>query len=238
MQDQLFDMLVNKDEITWQNLIYDLVKSEQMDPWDIDVGLLVKRYLDTLKKLKEANFLISGKVVLAAAILLYIKSHKLINEDIANLDLILFGKEEEEFEGSLLDELEEEKEYIDLSLIPKVPHVRKRKVSVDDLIKALQKALEVDKRRTLRRIRDQALKVEIPEKKVDISKLIKEVFDKIKKFLSTKEVVTFNELVGSNRKEDKIQTFIPLLHLTQQQEIDLNQEEHFGEIKITLYKNG
>jgi len=238
MQDQLFDMLVNKDEITWQNLIYDLVKSEQMDPWDIDVGLLVKRYLDTLKKLKEANFLISGKVVLAAAILLYIKSHKLINEDIANLDLILFGKEEEEFEGSLLDELEEEKEDIDLSLIPKVPHVRKRKVSVDDLIKALQKALEVDKRRTLRRIRDQALKVEIPEKKVDISKLIKEVFDKIKKFLSTKEVVTFNELVGSNRKEDKIQTFIPLLHLTQQQEIDLNQEEHFGEIKITLYKNG
>ena len=37
-------------------------------------------------------------------------------------------------------------------------------------------------------------------------------------------------------KEDKVFTFIPLLHLTNQRKIDLNQENHFGEIEIVLAK--
>ncbi|MBI2109725.1 hypothetical protein HYT58_00960 [Candidatus Woesearchaeota archaeon] len=73
MQERLFDMLVNQDEITWQAIIYDLVKSEQMDPWDIDINILTHRYLETVRGLEEHNFFISGKVILAAAILLKIK---------------------------------------------------------------------------------------------------------------------------------------------------------------------
>ena len=46
--------------------------------------------------------------------------------------------------------------------------------------------------------------------------------------------LTFSQLVPSNTKEDKIYTFIPLLHLTTQRKIDLTQQEHFGEIEIML----
>ena len=74
MQDRIYNMLMQKDEITWQSIIYDLVRTGEMDPWDIDISVLSKRYLETLKTLKEAHFLISGKIVLAAAILLKIKS--------------------------------------------------------------------------------------------------------------------------------------------------------------------
>jgi len=94
MHNEIYEMLVNKDEITWQTLIYDLVRSDQMNPWDIDISLLAKNYIETVKKLKEANFLISGKVLLAAALLLKIKSERLIEEDFANFDALLYPSEE------------------------------------------------------------------------------------------------------------------------------------------------
>ena len=77
MQDRLLNMLMQENEITWQTIIYDLVKSEQMNPWDIDVSVLSQKYLETIKQLQEHNFFISGKIILDAAILLKIKSIKL-----------------------------------------------------------------------------------------------------------------------------------------------------------------
>ena len=50
----------------------------------------------TVKKLQEMNFFISGKVVLASAILLKIKSNRLVNEDIARLDNLLYPSEDDE----------------------------------------------------------------------------------------------------------------------------------------------
>ena len=80
MQEQIYNMLIQKDEITWQSLLLDLIKSEQMDPWNIDITQLSKKYLDAVKDMKEANFFISGKVLLACSLLLKIKSNKLINQ--------------------------------------------------------------------------------------------------------------------------------------------------------------
>ena len=237
MQDQIYDMLMKRDEITWQSLIYELVRSEQMNPWDIDVGLLARRYLETLKKMKEMNFFISGKVVLASAILLKIKSYKLVEEDISNLDSILF-KNEREYDVDLTEEESyEEREDLKVDLVLKTPHSRKRKVGIDDLIGALEKALEVDKRRIVRRMREREIDVEIPEKKVDISKLIKNIFDRIKNVLSKKEVVMFSELIEDDKRENKIAIFVPLMYLSNQQKVDLNQREHFSDIEITLYES-
>ena len=236
MQDKLYNILMQKDEITWQSLIYELVKTKQMDPWDIDVSLLAQRYLQALKKLKEANFFISGKVILAAAILLKIKSDKLLTENIANLDSQLFSKGEIE-DLAFEESIERIKLIENPRLTIKTPLARKRKVMLQDLMLALNKALEVDKRRTLRKIREaEAIaKLEIPEKKIDITSLIRDTYQKIIDFFTRKkEKLTFTQLVSSDRKEDKILTFVPLLHLDTQGKIDLQQQQHFGEIEITL----
>ena len=228
MQDKLFQMLMQKNELTWQTIIYDLVKSEQMDPWDIDISLLTKKYLETIQKLKEHNFFISGKIILASAILLKLKSIKLITEHLKEFDNLLFQREE--------NLLEEEKQVFyeeTPSLLIKTPQPRKRKVSLNDLMKALQKALEVNERRVLKKVNEKALvEIQIPEKKVDITKLILDLYSKIKQLFMKKEVITFTGLVNSNRKEDKIYTFVPLLHLANQGKVDLDQKEHFGEIFI------
>lgn len=225
---------MQKDEITWQSIIYDLIRSGEMDPWNIDISLLTKKYLETLKTLKEAHFLISGKVVLAAAILLKIKSDRLITEKIANFDSQLFSQGEIEDMDNFEDNVERIKLLENPKLTIKTPLARKRKVSLNDLMGALQRALEVDQRRTLKRIREEEhlAKVKIPEKKVDISVLIKDLYSMILDFFSRKSTLTFSELVPSGRREDKITTFIPMLHLVNNGKIDIEQKEHFGEINI------
>src|SRR3990167_8829587 len=93
--DRIFSIIFSKtDEVTWQSIIYELVKTEQMDPWDIDVSILTQKYIEMLRSLKEHDFRISGKVVLAAAILLKLKSNKLVGDDLNDLDRLLIGVEE------------------------------------------------------------------------------------------------------------------------------------------------
>lgn len=238
MQDQILDMLLKEDEITWQSIIHDLVRTEQMDPWDIDLSLLSQKYLAIIQRLDELNFFISGKVILAASILLKIKSDKLLVENIASFDSQLFNQDSLD-----LDEELEQRDEIKLTESPKLtiktPLARKRKVTLNDLLSALEKALKVDKRRTVRKLSEIRAReeIQIPEKKIDITKKIKELYQKISSFFSTKkEILTFSLLIPSNRKEDKISTFIPLLHLATQEKINLTQKEHFGEIIIELEK--
>ena len=118
-------------------------------------------------------------------------------------------------------------------LLLKTPQARKRKVGLDDLMKALNKALEVDKKRKIRKAKERVIReIRLPEKKINIGDLIKIIYDKVLNFFKKKEEVTFTELVNSEKKEDKIMTFIPLLHLDNRNKLNLEQKEHFGEIFI------
>jgi len=236
MQEKILDMLMQEDEITWQTIIFDLVKSGELNPWDVDISILTFKYLEIIKQLKEANLFISSKVLLASAILLKIKTERVISEGIASLDYYLFPPEELEE----LDGFNEGKKRIKLDVEPKLtvktPMARKRRVTVNDLIGALEKALEVNERRVMRKARREEIPedLKLPDKGVDISSLIKQMHLKIIKWFSKKEVLEFNELVPGFGKKDKIYTFVPLLHLSNQESVELDQPEHFGSIYIKL----
>lgn len=235
--ERIFNIIFSKaDEITWQSIIYELVKTEQMDPWDIDVGIISQKYINMLRSLKEHDFRISGKVLLAAAILLKMKSTRLVGEELTELDRLLIGVEGE-MEELGFDETTEIPKLGEIpSLIPRTPQPRKRKVSIFDLVDALERALEVKKRRLLHSI--PPLDLEVPKKKRDITQVIREVYGKIKSFFITAltERLTFSKLLPSETKEDKVYTLIPLLHLAQQNKIELVQDSPFGEISILMKK--
>lgn len=243
MEEKLVEIIVENDEITWKDIIYDLVKSDQMDPWDIDIAKLTKLFIDKLKNLKKFNFKVSGKAVLAAALLLKIKSNRLVGEDMDEFDRLLASKDinEEEFYDELAAEMrdpsmisEEEK----VTLIPRTPQPRSRKVSVYDLMNALEKALEVKKRRLIKSMPEEG--IEIPAMQKDISLSIKEVFKSIMDFFVTGgKKLTFRKLVENDHsKEERIGKFQPLLHLDYQRKIELHQEKPFADIDIELlYKN-
>ena len=233
MQEQIYDMLLKENEVTWQDIIYNLIKSEEMNPWDVDITKLTQRYIQTVKEMTEMNYHISGKVLLASAILLKIKSRRLVQEDINNFDSFLFHTEEE------FEELDDFLPYHEhrIDEIPKLgvrtPQARKRKVSVNDLIRALEKALKVDNRRKLRLQSFLSFnKPEIPAKTVDIHDLIKKMYNKLSGVFESKKNVKFSEMLSGEHKEDKIFTLMPLLYLHHDKCISLSQEEHFGDIDI------
>ena len=241
--EHIYDVLMKQDEITWRSIILELIKSEQMDPWNINVSKLSKMYIKALKKLKEMNLQLSGKVLLAAALLLRIKSSRLIGDDLMEFDRLLASGDEsddiysdEQFVESELNSMGAQLGKEQLSLIPKTPQPRKRKVSVYDLIDALAIALNVRRRRILNQIQTKEMKA--PEKKFDISQLMDDLYNDVARYLTREQAnkVAFSDLVPGDSKQDKILTFIPLLHLTNARKVDLAQHQHFGEIWVSLAK--
>lgn len=231
--DKIFEILFEKDDITWQTIIYELVKSGDIDPWDIDISQLTNRYIDIVKKLKEFDFKVSGKVLLAAAILLKIKSNRLVGEDLEELDRIISGQSDEGFFDENVNLTLTQEDGQIQPLIPRLPQPRKRKVSIYDLMGALEKALEVKQRRLIKNM--PSFDIEIPKKRPNINLVIQNLYLRIKRFfVMGQKNLTFSNLIPSQSKEDKVFTFIPLLHLAHRRKIDLDQKTHFGEIEIYL----
>lgn len=231
--DELYDLLTSQ-ELSWHAIIQDLIRSEQLDPWDIDLSLLTRKYLEKVKELEEANFFVSSKILLAAAILLRIKSELLLEKYIKSIDEILFNKPEKKekpVEEIRLGEVSE--------IFPRTPVPRFRKVTLQELMSALNKAISTEQRRIRKEIEvKQAMHeatILLPRKKINISEKIHEVYNKIKKLFQIKQGkrLSFTELAG-NKKEERIVTFLPLLHLDSQEKVSLEQKKHFDEIFINL----
>jgi len=236
MQERIYQLLVDENEISWKSIIFDLVKSKEMDPWDVDISMLAKWYLEKLNQLKTTDLKLSGKVLLAAALMLRLKSKKLVGEDLSEFDRLLAVSEMsgDQFYDSLEQELSQgEKIAIEgnFELFPRTPQPRQRKVSVYELVKALEKALEVKKRRIMNRLHD-GPELVMPEQKFDITSALSSLYSRILGFFKSSKHVSFTELLPSQTKEDKVFTFIPLLHLSNQKKVFLDQKEHFGEIRV------
>lgn len=234
MQDKIYKLLVEENEITWQSIIYNLIKKEQLDPWNINLSILAKKYIERIKELKQHNFFVSGKVLLASALLLRLKSHKFLTEYISNFDTFLYPPQEQEL-ADILDNMDNRayKEEKIPSLLLKTPQERKRQVTLNELMHALEKALDIDFKREIRK-RNYAIirPVELPKNIVNITEVIKNLYNKIISMFKKNENVTFSKLIPSQKKEDKLFTFLPLIYLETDGKIRLEQEVPFGEIRI------
>ncbi len=239
MREQILDIILDKEEVSWKTIILDLVKTEQMDPWDIDITLLTQKYIQAIKEMQEHDLRVSGKVLLAAAMLLKMKSSHLVDSDISKLDALISQSEEEdveEFYENIHSYGRSKRDKEQYTLIPRNPQPRNRKVSVNDLVNALQRAM-ASKKRVLEKIRPQQFKM--PERKVDIMGVIKDVYDKLTYYTKKENTkkLTFSKLLPARAgKEEKVYTFLPLLHLENQHRIDMNQEKPFSEIEVELLK--
>jgi len=234
-QEQIHDLLFNR-EIGWQEIIYDLIHTEQLDPWDIDIVVLSDKFLEKAAKYEETDFFVTSKVLLAASLLLRIKSEFLLNKYIRSIDDILFGKKEQkkiEFERIELDE--------DIpSLIPKSPIPRYRKVTLAELMESLNKAIVTENRRIKKEILNKnALRessISLPKRTFNIKDKLKEIHGKIIFYFkqnSDNKKISYTDLIGTER-EQRISSFFPLLQLENNKKVWLEQADHFEEIHIWL----
>jgi len=235
--EQVYDMLTNN-ELSWQAILYDLINTEQLNPWDIDLGLIANKYLEKIQELEEANFFISSKVLLAASLLLRIKSEILLNTYIRSLDDILFGKKEEE--KKVYEKIELDPDEIP-DLYMRTPIPRARKVTLQELMTALNKAIKTESRRIGKEISDKQAEKEaeivFPKARINIKDRIRKIYAKVQTMFKHKQTkLSYSELIGKDR-EERIISFLPMLHLDNQQKVWLEQENHFDEIYVWLYKH-
>lgn len=155
--EQITNILMDEENIRWQSLIYELVRSGKVDPWDIDLTRFANEYLAMIQKLKQLNFRLSGKVVLAAAILLKLKTNQLGLQELIGMleepapEEILpedeqFVDEDEEKLIKLANHIEHNQKKT-FMIEPKLDAPKTRKVTVFELMNALKKAMDVDDRR-------------------------------------------------------------------------------------------
>jgi len=233
-QEQIHGLLFGN-KLSWQAIIYDLINSEQLNPWDIDISLLSNKYLNKIRDLEEHDFFVSSKVLLAAALLLRMKSEILLNYDIKSLDDVLFGRKEEAKKYTQ-ERIELDEEMPDL--VPRTPLPRHRRVTLKELMAALGKAIRTEGRRIKKVVvakqHDYETSISLPKKRINIRDQLRGVYGRLKDiFSSRKEKLAFSEFAGV-KKDDRIAAFIPLLHLDYQQKVWLEQDGHLEEIWILM----
>jgi segregation and condensation protein A len=233
-QGQFFDLITGK-ELSWQAVIYDLIKTEQLDPWNIDLGILADRYVEIIQQMEEADFFVSSKVLLACSLLLRLKSEILINSYIQDLNDALYGrKDDKKYELEKLFVNEDELP----TLIPRTPMARHKKVTLEELMNALNQAIETESRRIKKEIKGRqaeksALTVMPKNNFVPLKVRIKNIFGIVQGHIDNgNEHLKFHDMAQT--KEEQLASFVPVLHLSNNGKIYLRQPEHFDHIHMTL----
>ncbi len=126
----------------WKSILVELVKSEKMDPWNIDLIGLANQYAAKIASLTETNLRIPANAILALSILLKFKSKKLRISSIEELD-------ELQTELSALSPAEKR---LFESMVPELQNpraLREGGVSLDSLVEAIEELISKSKRKSL-----------------------------------------------------------------------------------------
>ncbi len=206
------------EDATWKDVLIQLVNKNELDPWNIDISRLVEEYLSTIRKVQLLDLKVPANIMLAAAILVRLKSD-LLNFDEAQQE------ESVESEAPML--------YAD-TLFPKGRLPPKRKITLKELIDALEEAIKIKESREERLAKSHEY-IPFVVSTIDVEQEANEIFEILKKNADKMNMLTFSTLIKvAEGKDPLLEVFIPLLFLAQQQKIVIMQEEFFGEILIKL----
>jgi segregation and condensation protein A len=217
-QMDLMDLI---EQPAWKTILIDLVKSNKMDPWDIDVAGLTQKYLNKINQLETSNLKVPANAILACAILVKTKSKQ----------LKLSSVEEEEEEVTMTDEQKE----LFLEEIPDLMasrSFREGKISLDELVNSIEGIIQ--QTTPLKRNMREIPKMELDFDTTSIEDKLGDVLDLIKDKVDSQGLVMFNDLVENNENNSLINVFLPVLFLMNSGKILAYQEDFFGDIFVKL----
>ncbi len=208
---------------TWRELLMELVESKRLDPWDINIAGMLDAYIDIIKRMKVLDLRVPANIILAASILLRMKSES----------LSVYDEEEQEMAA------EEQQPFARPSVaVPELVNRMRlqpgRKITLQELMAELGNAMKTEeKRRHYTEEIQMPLSITVTE---DIDSRRDSVLSLLKSNVDRLGMATFSALgQGFQSMEDKVlKLFVPLLFLAQDEIITLSQEELFGEIIVRL----
>lgn len=235
------------------DLLLHLINRLEIDIYDIPVAQITEQYLVYIKTMNELKLDVASEFLVMAATLLAIKSKMLLPKHEEHVD-------EEDFEHSFeedpreelveklieyrkfkeaahdLKTLEEERGLMytkppsDLSDYAKEvqPKNNELNVSLYDMLAAFQKLL---RRKKLQR----PLATKITRQEISIEKRMEEILHELRHLEGRK---SFDDLFPYPGKEHVVVTFLAILELIKRNEINVEQQNNFGEILVEAVKEG
>lgn len=208
---------------SWKQLLCELVVSEKLDPWDIDITRVADGFFKMVKSMEKTDFHIPANIILACAILLKYKSNA----------LRVFEEPAEAFEEPEPLVFEDEGEIPALRIKARIPP--KAHISLDELIGEMEKAMKYDDVEMAPRVRAKHREtVEITLPDYDIEKEMKDLYSRMENKADSEGLVLFSSLVSKSTPVETVLTLAPLLHLAQEKAVGLKQDAMWGEIFIKV----
>ncbi len=223
------------------DLLLHLVKESKMDIYEVPIEHITSEYLNFIDEMEEMNIDIASEYLVLASELIHLKSKMLLNikdsEDDSEQLEFKIGTEEE-----LRNRLIEYKRYKELcedfklleskrgEVLTKLPESLSEyktevplntDTTIDDLVKAMSFFLERQKF-------TKPLSTKITRKELSVEKRTREIRD----ILGKHKRVDFFELFEEPTRDYIVVTFLSILEMTKNKEIDIKQEQNFSNILI------
>ena len=221
------------------DLLLHLIKKSKMEIFDIEISEITKEYLNYIKEMTDMNLDIASEYLVMAAELIEMKSRKLLpnkkdeeeKEEDENTEeelkrrLIEYKKDKESTE--VFRNLEENR----ANYYTKAPESLKQysseklendgSVGIFDLLDAFQKLLE-------RQEYNKPKNTKITRKELSV----KERVAKIRDILKVHKKVNFIELFDNFSKPYVVVTFLSVLEMAKNREINIKQDNNFSDIYL------
>ncbi len=209
------------DQPAWKSILLDLVESEKMNPWDIDVTILSEKYLKKINELESNNLRVPANAILACAILVKTKSKYL---KLSSID-------DEEDEDSIKNRQ---------LLLEDIPDLvanrsfREGKISLDELVSSIEDIIHrTSPKKNAARI---IPRMEINFDSTSIEEKMELVFNNIKSKADSEGIVLFKNLIDTEGVDGMVDTFLPVLFLMNSGKIIAYHNEFFGEIFVQIVR--
>lgn len=245
-----FDINSPEEALDGIALLVSMAKSGKIDPWNIDIVDVTDKYLIQMAEKKASNLKNTGRTIWLASVLLKLKSNVLVGLDPMDFDSVMAQENFEEYDDDF------EPDYnaapvrknnvvsIDEALKRRLSTRlnRKRTVTLQDLIKQLKFYEELDKKQALKNTLERAKRRARSYENFSADDIVnlahEEYIDKTVNKLRTKLEEIFvksTKVELSNLVEigmDKISAYIALLFLSAESDIELVQEEFYGDLFV------
>lgn len=224
LETQSFSYLENMvSKPTWKDILLDLISSESIDPWNIDLVRLADDFLKRVKAMEKADFIIHANVILAAAILLKYKSNYLRFLNYQS-ELPDFPPEDIPGEGEDIPQL---------TLSSRIPP--KRQFTLDEILVEMERIIKYDtgdRVKVPRGAITEVVDLELPEH--DIEHDLEDVLQKIRGSTDNEGWSLFSRLTPDGDIQKTVYNLLCVLYLVQREAVDIRQDKMFGEIFIRL----
>ena len=208
----------------WKTILISLVKSEKMDPWNIDVRILAQKYMEKIRSLQHSDLRLPANAILASAILLKFKARALrltsIEEEM-DMDFKSLMTEEQLL-GGMMPEL----------VNPRL--TREGKVTLDQLVESIEAILEKTKSKVQRELSGRNRpQFQIPFQGMNVAGVMEEVMQKTKAHADSTGLALFSHIIEGNKPSRVIELFLGLLFLVNNGKLAAWQDTLFGEIFVS-----